>query len=432
MVRCSRSPSRARARSITSRTSLTVADTAESCSKARLVVAATTWAKVVLPVPGGPQKMAEDRRSASTSARNGRPGPTRCSCPTISSRVRGRRRAASGDCRRRRSSTAALNRSSDPRSAAERRVAIARTVPSRSPERSFPSGRDGDYGSALRVDRARDPNPNHDGNEDVHECTHLEGHHRRWPGGGQRGRGRHSSRRPGRDHRGHERGRSGRPSDRERVRRAHQRRGHRSPRRKPRSQRPAAASRRSTPTSACSPWRARTAGSSPPCEADASVDGVARNRPIGEAPGRAQCHAQDVEKLTAEERASATGRRHGSGPGGRRAAGRQAVGHEDDRRHPDGSYAVNQGNHGVLVGIIDTGIDASHPDLAPNFNASLSRNFTTDIPLIDGDCALEPTSPATTRPTSTRTATAPTSPARWRPPSTASGRRRRRARRARW
>ena len=61
------------------------------------VVAATTRARVVLPVPGGPQKMAEDTRSASTSARNGRPGPTRCSCPTISSRERGRSRAASGD-----------------------------------------------------------------------------------------------------------------------------------------------------------------------------------------------------------------------------------------------------------------------------------------------------------------------------------------------
>jgi len=48
------------------------------------------------------------------------------------------------------------------------------------------------------------------------------------------------------------------------------------------------------------------------------------------------------------------------------------------------SYAVSTGNPDVLVGIIDTGIDASHPDLAPNFDADLSRNFTTDIPLIDG------------------------------------------------
>jgi len=45
---------------------------------------------------------------------------------------------------------------------------------------------------------------------------------------------------------------------------------------------------------------------------------------------------------------------------------------------------------GVKVGIIDTGIDASHPDLAPNFDAALSRNFTTDIPDIDGPCEAEP------------------------------------------
>ncbi|HJR18659.1 MAG TPA: S8 family serine peptidase [Actinomycetota bacterium] len=45
---------------------------------------------------------------------------------------------------------------------------------------------------------------------------------------------------------------------------------------------------------------------------------------------------------------------------------------------------------GVLVGIIDTGIDAAHPDLAPNFDAELSRNFTTDIPDIDGPCESDP------------------------------------------
>jgi subtilisin family serine protease len=54
------------------------------------------------------------------------------------------------------------------------------------------------------------------------------------------------------------------------------------------------------------------------------------------------------------------------------------------------SYAVSTGNPDVLVGIIDTGIDASHPDIAPNFDADLSRNFTTDIPLIDGKCNQEP------------------------------------------
>lgn len=41
---------------------------------------------------------------------------------------------------------------------------------------------------------------------------------------------------------------------------------------------------------------------------------------------------------------------------------------------------------GILVGIIDTGVDASHPDIAPNFDKKRSRNFTTDIPAIDGPC----------------------------------------------
>lgn len=50
------------------------------------------------------------------------------------------------------------------------------------------------------------------------------------------------------------------------------------------------------------------------------------------------------------------------------------------------------GDKRVKVGIIDTGIDASHPDIAPNFDRRLSRNFTKDIPFdelgneIDGPC----------------------------------------------
>src|SRR3954451_25177445 len=57
---------------------------------------------------------------------------------------------------------------------------------------------------------------------------------------------------------------------------------------------------------------------------------------------------------------------------------------------PDGSYATQPGSHDVRVWIIDTGVDGSHPDIAPNFDAALSRNFTTDDPLIDGACASDP------------------------------------------
>ena len=34
---------------------------------------------------------------------------------------------------------------------------------------------------------------------------------------------------------------------------------------------------------------------------------------------------------------------------------------------------------------MDTGVDGNHPDLAPNFDRKLSRNFVTDMPDIDGD-----------------------------------------------
>ena len=107
-----RSPRRWRARSSVSRTSFTPALTALSCSKALLVWAAMAWASVVFPVPGGPQRITDDSRSASTSVRSGCPSPSRCSCPTMSSRFRGRSRAASGALAASASSAAAENRSS--------------------------------------------------------------------------------------------------------------------------------------------------------------------------------------------------------------------------------------------------------------------------------------------------------------------------------
>jgi subtilisin family serine protease len=62
----------------------------------------------------------------------------------------------------------------------------------------------------------------------------------------------------------------------------------------------------------------------------------------------------------------------------------------------DTSRKVQRGERAVLVGILDTGIDSSHPDITRNFDRRLSRNFTTDIPFdplgneIDGPCAADP------------------------------------------
>ena len=42
------------------------------------------------------------------------------------------------------------------------------------------------------------------------------------------------------------------------------------------------------------------------------------------------------------------------------------------------AHRIETGDKRVKVGVMDTGVDASHPDIAPNFDAKLSRNFTTD------------------------------------------------------
>ncbi|MDT4987884.1 MAG: hypothetical protein QOI74_1978 [Micromonosporaceae bacterium] len=52
----------------------------------------------------------------------------------------------------------------------------------------------------------------------------------------------------------------------------------------------------------------------------------------------------------------------------------------------DRAREITPGDKRVTVGIIDTGVDASHPDIAPNFNWKLSRNFAADIASVDGPC----------------------------------------------
>lgn len=58
----------------------------------------------------------------------------------------------------------------------------------------------------------------------------------------------------------------------------------------------------------------------------------------------------------------------------------------------DLARTVQAGDKRVKVGVLDTGVDGSHPDIAPNFDAGLSRNFTHDIPVdengrtVDGPC----------------------------------------------
>src|SRR3989338_6265340 len=53
-------------------------------------------ASVVLPTPGGPHNIKENKCFSSIACRRGFPAPTRCSCPTNSPSVLGRIRTARG------------------------------------------------------------------------------------------------------------------------------------------------------------------------------------------------------------------------------------------------------------------------------------------------------------------------------------------------
>jgi subtilisin family serine protease len=117
-----------------------------------------------------------------------------------------------------------------------------------------------------------------------------------------------------------------------------------------------------------------------------ALSGVARNRIIGYAEPALRQKVDEVESLIAAS---------GVAPVAEPAVDAEPLADlqwdmAQIHATAEESYAVSTGNPDVLVGIIDTGIDASHPDLAPNFDAELSRNFTTDIPLIDGPCNQEP------------------------------------------
>ena len=123
-----------------------------------------------------------------------------------------------------------------------------------------------------------------------------------------------------------------------------------------------------------------------------ALSGAARDRAIATADPANRPKDDDVERLTAERQASLGDGRADAPPAP--APAEPLAGLQWDMRMihatPSESYKKNPGKVGVLVGIMDTGIDASHPDIAPNFNTALSRNFTTDIELIDGKCNQEP------------------------------------------
>jgi subtilisin family serine protease len=122
-------------------------------------------------------------------------------------------------------------------------------------------------------------------------------------------------------------------------------------------------------------------------DAAPGVLGAARNRVIGAAPAAKQATKFQIEKM-----ALLVGKGEATTSRARAAAltAEPLADLQWDMKMIDAttskSYAKQPGSKRVMVGIIDTGIDGSHPDIAPNFDANLSRNFTTDMPDIDGPC----------------------------------------------
>jgi lantibiotic leader peptide-processing serine protease len=125
----------------------------------------------------------------------------------------------------------------------------------------------------------------------------------------------------------------------------------------------------------------------------AAIEGAARNRVIGRAPDDAIANGKVQKRDPAQaDLEGATARSGRAAP----ASGEEPLaGLQWDMQQigatAAGSQKYQQGN-GVRVGILDTGVDGTHPDIAPNFDRALSRNFVTDIPVdangteIDGPC----------------------------------------------
>ncbi|MFD8495994.1 S8 family serine peptidase [Amycolatopsis sp. NPDC059657] len=120
-----------------------------------------------------------------------------------------------------------------------------------------------------------------------------------------------------------------------------------------------------------------------------SIFGAAKAKPIGRAP------KSDAAKPNAVEKEARAGAASSKQPAAKKPVGMDPL---DDQLwglssvRSDLARTVQPGDKRVKVGIIDTGVDGSHPDIAPNFDKAASRNFVRDIPndetgaVVDGPC----------------------------------------------
>jgi subtilisin family serine protease len=122
--------------------------------------------------------------------------------------------------------------------------------------------------------------------------------------------------------------------------------------------------------------------------ASAAIQGAARSRPIGKLP-------QARPNLVEQEHVGAVAKGKSSVAKGK-ASAKKNNGRQLDPLdaqlwglrmvRSDLARKVQPGKKAVKVGVLDSGIDARNPDIAPNFDWKLSRNFAPDLPEIDGVC----------------------------------------------
>ena len=137
-------------------------------------------------------------------------------------------------------------------------------------------------------------------------------------------------------------------------------------------------------------------------DASPAIAGTMDDRVIGRTPdAQAQEHrkdTEDVERARADRPAAKAAPSNERVPPGQAKKRRAPAAADDPLRDRQWNLDMidadeahrTQTGEGVRVGVMDTGVDGTHPDIAPNLNAGLSRNFTTDIPEIDGACEEEP------------------------------------------
>jgi lantibiotic leader peptide-processing serine protease len=117
-----------------------------------------------------------------------------------------------------------------------------------------------------------------------------------------------------------------------------------------------------------------------------ALAGAAPDRVIGRSPATPQRDDPNAEPAAARAARAKLGPRPATVP--RATTTEPLSGLQWDMRmvKADQAHKSTDGSRKVKVAIIDSGIDTSNPDLAGNVDLNLSRNFVTDIPLIDGPC----------------------------------------------